>query len=329
MKLVSYVGAGTDSWGVLTDLGVLNVINAAKKFEFTGIQFESVLEVIKGGKTSLAEIQKVIDKADSAGDESLYAPMYKVDLLAPVPVPESIRDYGLFEKHIIEMIRSVGLGRLASLDRKLEKLLNGKSVAKKINKAWYQRPAFYKGNRFSVVGHKTQIIIPYDCKAFDFELEFGVFLCGLGKNIKAENARDHMFGITLFNDFSARDIQMSEMKARMGPAKGKDFDTGYAMGPYLLTMDEVDDINNLDFEVYLNGKLFGGGNSSESNWTFEEVIEFTSRNETLRPGEFLGSGTISGNKGSGCGAEIKRFLKPGDVVELRSPELGSLVNTIG
>lgn len=132
----------------------------------------------------------------------------------------------------------------------------------------------------------------------------------------------------MFNDFSARDLQMAEMQTRMGPTKGKDFDTGYAMGPYILTMDEVEDINNLDFEVLLNGELFGGGNTSEMHWTFEEVIEYTSRDETLYPGEFLGSGTISGSKGSGCGAEVGRFLKSGDVVELKSPELGTLVNFI-
>ncbi len=328
MKIVSYVEGDNVSWGVLTKLGILDINISAKELGVHNIVFDSVKDVIRAGKSVLEDIDNVVETSERCGERAWYKNIENVSLTAPIPLPESIRDYGLFEKHILEMIRSVGLGKLSSFDRKLEKLLGGNSVAKILNKGWYQQPAFYKGNRFSVVGHEAPIRIPKICHQFDFELEFGVFLCGKAGNIKAEKARDHMFGLTLLNDFSARDIQFSEMKARMGPAKGKDFDSGYAMGPYIVTMDEVDDLNNLEFEAYVNGELFGGGNSADMHWSFEEVIEYTSRDETLYPGEFLGSGTISGEKGSGCGAEVGKYLRPGDVVELKSPALGTLRNTV-
>ena len=98
----------------------------------------------------------------------------------------------LFEQHILECIRQVGLGSLANFDRKLDAWLNGKSIAHFINKNWAKQPSYYKGNRFSIVGHNQPISIPKNCKKFDFELEFGIFLCGTGKDISASKANEHI-----------------------------------------------------------------------------------------------------------------------------------------
>ena len=328
MKITSFCDENNqNSWGIIVDHTIYDIPKGSQKLGY-GNQYPCVLSLIKSGQSAVEEVQGILEKMQSDGEADWVKNIDNIHWQAPVPLPESIRDYGLFERHILECIREVGLGKLANIDRKIEKMCGGKSLAKRINRAWYERPAYYKGNRFSVVGNQQNIGIPQGCHQFDFELEFGVFINQRGKNISASNARDHIFGVCLLNDFSARDIQMQEMKNRMGPAKGKDFDGGYAMGPYLVTLDEIDDLYDMNFQASVNGKVFGGGNSSEMHWSFEEVIEYTSKDETLHAGEFLGSGTISGKLGPGCGLERNTFLNKGDVVTLDNNILGTLTNTV-
>jgi len=109
---------------------------------------------------------------------------------------------------------------------------------------------------------------------------------------------------------------------RLGPAKSKDFDTGNAIGPWLVTPDEVPD--EIILRARVNGEEWTRGSSSAMHFSFEEIIEYISRDETLHPGEFIGSGTIPG----GCGLEQDRWLKPGDTVELEAASLGTLRNRI-
>jgi 2-keto-4-pentenoate hydratase/2-oxohepta-3-ene-1,7-dioic acid hydratase in catechol pathway len=114
------------------------------------------------------------------------------------------------------------------------------------------------------------------------------------------------------------------MEGRLGPSKGKDFDTGNAMGPYLVTPDEVPDPYNLTMVARVNGEEWSRGNSREMYHRFEAIIDHVSRDETLHPGEFIGSGTF----GNGCGMELDRWLKPGDVVQLEAEHLGTLRNRV-
>ena len=137
-----------------------------------------------------------------------------------------------------------------------------------------------------------------------------------------EEARAHIFGYLIFNDVSARDIQMREMQGQLGPTKGKDFDTGNILGPWLVTADEVPDPYNLTMVARVNGEEWSRGNSATMHHKFEDMIAYASADETLHAGEFLGSGTV----GNGCGLEQGRFLKPNDVVELEIDGLGLLRN---
>ena len=191
-------------------------------------------------------------------------------------------------------------------------------------KVWYEFPVYYKGNPFSVVGQDAEVHWPAYTEKLDYELEFGIFIGKAGRNITPEVAPNHIAGYALYNDFSARDIQMQEMKCRLGPAKGKDFDTGNAIGPYLVTPDEIPEPYNLTMSARVNGEEWSRGNSGSMHFTFEEIIAYISRDETLYPGEFIGSGTV----GSGCGLESERWLKQGDVVELQVEGLGVLRNVI-
>jgi 2-keto-4-pentenoate hydratase/2-oxohepta-3-ene-1,7-dioic acid hydratase in catechol pathway len=166
---------------------------------------------------------------------------------------------------------------------------------------------------------------------FDWELECGIFLCKQGRDIPPEQARDYIGGYTIFNDLSARDLQAREMGGRLGPAKGKDFDGGNAIGPALVTPDEVSDPYNLVMRARINGEEVSYGHTKGMYWTFEQIA-YVSQSETLYPGEFFGSGTgtvrESGKDRRCCGLEMGRFLKPGDTIELEVERLGTLTNYI-
>ena len=170
--------------------------------------------------------------------------------------------------------------------------------------------------------------IPKGCQKFDYELEWGVYIAVQGRDIPASRAAEHVGGYTIFNDFSARDLQFAEMRSRLGPAKGKNFDTGNAMGPCLATPEALPDPYNLVMTARVNGEEWSRGNTGEAYWRFEALIEHISRDETLYPGDFIGSGTCSGALGMGCGLELGRFLSPGDVVELEVEGIGILRNRV-
>jgi 2-keto-4-pentenoate hydratase/2-oxohepta-3-ene-1,7-dioic acid hydratase in catechol pathway len=145
-----------------------------------------------------------------------------------------------------------------------------------------------------------------------------------GSNISARRAAEHIFGFTIFNDFSARDAQRAEMEGHLGPAKGKSFDGGNVLGPWIVTPDEIGDPYNLEMRAFVNGELWSEGTSHGMLFSFEEMIEHISKDETLMPGEFIGSGTV----GNGCGLELGRFLEDGDTVELEVEKIGRLRNRV-
>ena len=128
-----------------------------------------------------------------------------------------------------------------------------------IAKVWYERPIYYKGNPFSVVGHGAEVHWPSYSRVIDYELEIGVVVGRGGKNIPRADALSHVFGYTVFNDFSARDEQYIEMQGTLGPAKGKDFDTGNALGPWITTADELGDPQNLTMIARINGEEWSRG----------------------------------------------------------------------
>ena len=146
-----------------------------------------------------------------------------------------------------------------------------------------------------------------------------------GKDIAPAGAAGHIFGYTLFNDFSARDQQAAEMAGGLGPTKGKSFDTGNAMGPWIVTADEIGIALDLPARVRVNGDVWAEGRTTGMLHGIPQVLSFISSSETLHPGEVIALGTVGGC----CGLEIGRFLQPGDVVELEAGPLGTLRNTVG
>jgi 2-keto-4-pentenoate hydratase/2-oxohepta-3-ene-1,7-dioic acid hydratase in catechol pathway len=333
MRLVTFIDRqGTTGIGALVDedrkIAALQA-GASARDGAESPHFASMLAFLEGGLEARDNGLEIVDYVLSQAPPDAIIPLDSVTLLAPVPHPGSIRDCLCFEQHIINAVRVAGLKRLAPLDEWLERTFGRKrSIAYLANKAWYELPLYYKGNCFSVVGTDAEVRMPPYTQRFDYELEFGAFIGKKGADIPKKQALSHIGGYTVFNDFSARDIQLREQAGRLGPTKGKDFDTGNAMGPCLVTPDEIGDPYDLTMTARVNGEEWSRGTSADMGWSFEELIWYISQSETLHPGEFLGSGTCSGAQGRGCGLEMGRFLKEGDVVELEVERIGVLRNRI-
>jgi 2-keto-4-pentenoate hydratase/2-oxohepta-3-ene-1,7-dioic acid hydratase in catechol pathway len=292
-------------------------------------QHDSLLGVLRNGPERMAPIRRLeeqLEKDPCAEPLSAFGHSESsVKLWAPLPRPNSIRDFLVFEEHLINSTHAYArrlyppVAWLNGLARKAA----GKALLRP-PKVWYELPIYYKGNADTVVGPEEPILWPSYTNELDYELEFGVYLWRTGKDISKQDASSHIAGYTVFNDFSARDIQLKEMGGRLGPTKGKDFDTGNVMGPYLVTPDEVQDPYALQMRAYVNDELWSEGNSSKMHFSFEDMIAYVSKSETLHPGDFLGSGTV----GTGCGLELDRWLKRGDRVTLEVEKLGRLSNPV-
>ena len=256
-----------------------------------------------------------------AGSVTLDVPagphVSEVRLLPPLR-PPTVRDFVTFEEHVEGVRRSV----------------DGSAG---VPEQWYAAPTFYFTNPYAVHGPHDDIPVPPGSSMLDFELEVAAVIGREGRDLTPEQARDHIIGYTVFNDWSARDLQSAEMKVGLGPCKGKD--TATTLGPYLVTADELekyrdgDGFLRLGLTASVNGEVVGKDLLSNMSWTFEEMVAYASRGTAVRPGDVLGSGTC-GN--GGCLAELWGVrgrqdpppLKPGDTVTLTVEGIGSVSNTV-
>jgi len=246
---------------------------------------------------------ELLDRATTtlaSADESAYLPLDGLVWL-PAADPPVLRDAMAFEEHLQRAFSRSGL---------------------KIPELYWQIPAYYKGSQAGLIGHDTEVTWPAYTRAMDYELELGFVVGPGGRNLTPEQAERHLFGVTIYADFSARDIQIREMTLQLGPAKGKDFAT--ALGPWLTTIDELN-VMNLDMTARVNGEEWSRGSSATITWTPAELLAYISYGENMLAGDVIGSGTV----GNGCGLEIGRSLSPGDVVEMEIAGVGVLRNTLG
>lgn len=184
-------------------------------------------------------------------------------------------------------------------------------------------PGYFKGTPWTCYGHGAEIPWPGFIDHMDYELELGWVVGRRGRDLHPSQARDYLFGVTIFNDFSARDRQGIEMPIGMGPQKCKDF--AYGIGPWITTIDEFEDLGAISMEVRVNGETWGKGTSSNQLWTVEELLAYISLGDWIQPGDIIGSGTMGG----GSALELGRKLTPGDVVEMEVGHIGVLRNTMG
>lgn len=263
---------------------------------------DNMLDFLKSSKSNLKKLKELLKQG--------VLPTYhlnEVELLAPLPNPTSLRDFMAFESHIVNVSKNSGIA---------------------LHPNWYEIPAFYFSNHHVIQGPEEIINIPPHCKKFDYELEIAVVIGKEGMNIPVEAAEEYIFGYTILNDWSARDLQMEEMKVGLGPAKGKDAAT--SIGPFIVTKDELDiyKIDNrydLKMTAKVNGEQLSKGNFKDIYYTFHQMIERASDGVRLYPGDIIGSGTV----GTGCLLELgSSWLKSGDKVELEIEALGVLRNMV-
>jgi 2-keto-4-pentenoate hydratase/2-oxohepta-3-ene-1,7-dioic acid hydratase in catechol pathway len=252
----------------------------------------------------------LLDAGRDAREAGSPVPLTEVRMLPPVR-PATIRDYTSFEQHLEAMAGSVP-------------------------ERWFQAPPFYFSNPYAVVAHEQDVELPPGCADFDLELEVAAVIGPAGRDLTVERARDHIVGYTILNDWSARDLQTSEMSLQLGPAKGKD--TATSLGPYLITADELepyrtaDGLLDLRMSARVNDRELKGDTLASSGWTFEALVAYASRGTWVRPGDVIGSGTC----GDGCLAEMRvryapqdwPWLRPGDEVALTVDGLGTLRNRV-
>ncbi|HEX8330512.1 MAG TPA: fumarylacetoacetate hydrolase family protein [Hymenobacter sp.] len=300
MKFVTFQSAEHESRaGLLLNHGVMDLHQASR-----GALPADMLSFIAGHAQYLPLLREL------HLTEPTHA-LSEVQLLAPLPNPSSFRDYVAFEQHLVNATQRAG---------------------HTLAEEWYQMPIFYFSNHEAIVGPDADVRRPHNCQRLDYELELACILGKTARDVRAEDADDYIFGYAVLNDWSARDLQMAEMKVHLGPAKGKDFAT--SLGPYLVTKDEMaqyatgDHRFDLRMTATVNGCLLSDGNYQTVHYTFGQMLERASRDATLQPGAILGSGTV----GWGCllelGPETHRWLEPGDVVELEITGLGKLRNVI-
>lgn len=280
----------------------------------------SLLEIIFAGPEKWDYVRAILAEIATAGDparlrgahhSTVGFPVEQTRLLAPIR-PLSIRDGYAFEQHV----------QTANANR-----------GREVPEEWYQFPVFYFTNASTPIGHDVPVTCPRYSEALDFELEIAAIIGSSGRDLTAEEAAAHIFGYTIFNDWSARDIQRAEMKIGLGPAKGKDFASGF--GPCIITPDELADratdkpgVYDLAMTARINGETVSQGNFRDMYWSFGDLIARASDEVMLYPGEVIGSGTL----GTGCLLELTKgqgpWLKPGDVVEVEIERIGVLKNQI-
>jgi 2-keto-4-pentenoate hydratase/2-oxohepta-3-ene-1,7-dioic acid hydratase in catechol pathway len=247
----------------------------------------------KCGTMSLKDGSKYLLKLDNK----------HVSLSAPLDKIETYRDFYAHEKHV-----EVGF----------------KKRNEKIPEAWYEIPAYYKGATAGFIGPGDEVLWPSYTDILDYELELGMIIGMDGYNVKSKDAHKHVFGFTILNDISARDIQRKEMSIRLGPAKGKDFCS--IIGPVITTIDDFESIEpNLLMTAKVNGVEWSRGYSGDSHFSWEQMITHVAKDEWILAGDLFGSGTV----GTGCGLELDKWIKPNDVLELEIENIGKLINKVG
>lgn len=292
MKLCTFETGGGRRLGVVAADGKILDVEAVT----AGAAPAEMLAFLRAGDTARKAVEEALNRPAPAG--AAHEPD-AVRLLAPLPRPNSMRDCLAFEEH-----------------------LKNSMPGREIPKAWYEIPCYYKGNPDTVQGTGADVEWPSYTNMLDYELEFAAVIGKEGRDIPKEEAWGYIAGYMVFNDVSARDIQMKEMGLQLGPAKGKDMDGGNILGPYLVTADEWDPRDGHTMLACVNGDEWSRGTTSAMYHDFGAIVSYISMGETLHIGDVIGSGTV----GTGCGLELRKFPKPGDVIELEIDGIGVLRN---
>jgi 2-keto-4-pentenoate hydratase/2-oxohepta-3-ene-1,7-dioic acid hydratase in catechol pathway len=291
--------AGQDGW---QDVRTAERLRLERRGATTSAAARVAEAVAPGSLSAALELGDAFLEAlrRAAEDESGDAVAHDGRLLLPVDMP-AYRDFMAFERHFVDA---------------------GRKAGRDVPDVLYELPVSYMGSIHAFVGPDDEVPWPSYTERMDYELELGIVVGRGGRDIPPEDALGHVLGLTILNDFSARDIQVREMAGGLGPSKGKHFAS--AAGPCIVTLEELD-VESLGMDARVNGETWSSGSSGTMLWSVAELVAWAAAGEPLMAGTLLGSGTVGG----GCGFELDRFLTPGDVVELEVEGIGVLRNRMG
>jgi 2-keto-4-pentenoate hydratase/2-oxohepta-3-ene-1,7-dioic acid hydratase in catechol pathway len=309
--------------GVKTDRGIVDATAARIAFLAQSLPLSAaqrvgaaqvppaMIELIGAGKPAIEwlgeAVEHVLARGDSSGVEGQTL-IYRdgdVTLLAPVPRPPGIANFSAWPAHTAAAAA------------------HGFDSLKPAEKGTGVMP-YWKGNPDSVVGSGSLLELPPYSHELDIECELVCIVGTGGRDLDRARAAEAIAGYTIVNDASARDIQRAEMKTGRGPSKGKDFDGGNVMGPWLVTPDEIGDFRTLRLSLHINGEELSSSDASGMMWDFPEMLSYLSQAQTIHPGHVISAGCYAG----GSAMDLNRKLDPGDVVELRISRIGSLVSRV-
>jgi 2-keto-4-pentenoate hydratase/2-oxohepta-3-ene-1,7-dioic acid hydratase in catechol pathway len=262
----------------------LGVLRSAEIVPLAELGFRDMPELIAQWTSAQPRVEELAAKGEGQ-------PLSSVKLMAPVPKPNKLICIGLnYREHAIES-----------------------------NMAIPEVPTVFSKFATAIVGPEDSVVLPSITQQPDYEAEFAFIVGKGGRNIPESEWRNHVFGYTIVNDVSARDLQLRVSQWLMG----KSFDTFAPMGPAITTADEIADPHTLDIRMTINGEVLQNSNTSELIFNLPALVAYLSSVFTLEPGDVVATGTPSG---VGMGRNPKRWLRPGDEMTVFVQGLGELRN---
>jgi len=308
--------AFAEGWKHLSGEQAVTKLLANAGLDATDTGLMPFLQLDAGGRFELVALGPSLPDASSGSHAALL----------PI-IPQSFRDFMLHEAHVINASREMARRFMPSvfpITQFFERLTRKPFPKFKPHKLWYQQPIYYLSNHVNMATDGDQMTWPRYCDVLDYELEVGAILAQPLRNATPEQAKAAIGGFVVLNDFSARDVQIDEMKSGFGPQKSKHF--GSSISAEVVTADEIlPRLERLTGTVMINGKTITNVSSHGGQFTLPEAIAFASQSEALVPGELFGSGTLP----SGAGIENSAMVRPGDTLTLTIDGLGSLTNIVG
>ncbi|SFQ22413.1 fumarylacetoacetate hydrolase family protein [Actinomadura madurae] len=319
MKLITFTADGQVHVGAIDGSGAYAIsLTSASKGD---PRFASMLDLIRGGEPALSDAAELVElhPVDAAFD------LETVTLKAPLPNPVRLRDCSLFIEHLQPAFRGMARKLASTADdpeAEYERLVaTGRYDTPEV---FSQQVIYYNADHTAISGPGDLIVAPRETRQLDYELEFAAVIGRTGRDIGAEDAAEAIFGYTIFNDWSCRDLQSTAMGSQLGPSRGKDFDGSNTLGPCIVTADEITSPYDLELTARVNGEMWSHGSSSTMHHSFEEAVAHFSLGRTVHAGEVLGTGTVM----SGSPVEIGKELKDGDEIELEVSGIGVLRNRV-
>jgi 2-keto-4-pentenoate hydratase/2-oxohepta-3-ene-1,7-dioic acid hydratase in catechol pathway len=291
MKIVRYCHNHNEDYGVLKQQTVLSLPALAKRFKKE--LPEKIEDFVNQGESALKIADDILKEARDRDVKDISVPLSAVSLLAPLAFPLKIVCLGLnYIDHAVESKATVP-----------------------------DEPIFFMKPHTTIIGPNQKIVKPRFVKCLDYEGELVIVMGKTAKNIPASKAKKYIFGYTIMNDVSARDLQFKDGQW----TRGKSFDTFAPTGPCITTEAQLKDTSNLVVRTWVNGELRQNGTTKNMVFNVNEIIHHLSRVMTLEPCDIIATGTPAG---VGMAMKHQKWLKHGDVVRIEIEGIGSLENTV-